>query len=359
MKRYLNALLYGNRETKRYLWSVLVGCLLTVFLLVGAVWRGSIMVGGIAFVIAIVTLLIWQSKDLKNTVLNRAEPREISGRKSDADTGQSDAEESGYGHEGVPTEEEERETDPRKRHKVRLIDYEKYDNETLKQTLHHYRVKKTHKTIIIDSCPSQGIRECPAYVWRDRKYAYFLLLEAEPRRIRYPLSAVMRMEYRRGVLAKPEEEYLSFLKKSLVTTVFWPHLPSYYQVRRNGVVRTQKNLYVLAGDLAVTNSSARNVIEMLSPAFRMEDEVTRDSRHGDLFVAVYQQNVLLRDGVLDVKEYQDRIKPILQDLAQAEMEFDAFRKSLERMVEYRLITDEFADYFVDYRRKWQESKKKG
>lgn len=342
MKRYLNALLYGNTETKRYLWSLLAGILLTVVLLVAAIWRGSILVGGIAFVGGIITLLIWQSKDLKNTVLDA---EQVDGREN-RQLRQTEQKE----------EEEGEEADRSRSRKLRLVDYEKYDDVTLKKTMHHYRVKKTHKTIIIDSCPSQGIRECPAYVWRDRRYAYFLLLEAEPRRIRYPLSAVMRMEYRRGVLAKPEEEYLSFLKKSLVTTVFWPHLPSYYQVRRNGMVRTQKNLYVLAGDLAVTNSSARNVMEMLSPGFRVEDEVTRDSRHGDLFVEIYQQNILLRDGVLDVKEYQERIKPILQDLAQAEMEFDAFRKSLERMVEYRLITDEFADYFVEYRSKWRSQR---
>ena len=153
------------------------------------------------------------------------------------------------------------------------------------------------------------------------------------------------------VEANPDKEYPAFQKNSPVTSVFKAFLPDYYQQRKNGVISDLKNLYRMAGDLAFTNTSVKNVMEVLKPGFRVKDAVTSGNRYGAYFTESYQQNILLRDRVLEVDEYKERMKGLLQQMAQEEISLREFRHRLEELVEYRFITEDFADYFLEYRAK--------
>ena len=105
----------------------------------------------------------------------------------------------------------------------------------------------------------------------------------------------------------------------------------------------------MAGDLAFTNTSVKNVMDVLHPGFRVKDNMTSSSLYGAYFIESYQQNILLRDRVLEVDEYKERMKVLLQKMAQEERSLREFRHKLEELVEYRFITEEFADYFLEYR----------
>ena len=410
--KYWYALRYGSRETKRYLWSVLLGSMLTVAALIYSIGKRSWIGGLAALFFGIVTLIIWQSKSLSDQELEKEEEekeeeeegqkegktqkeqktkqtektkvKQLSSKakvsskvKVSSETDVSSEAEKGLEAEEKPEEaelyvdfdaeqvlgqgeepgaEEEKknknkETEQPKEEEAVVSDYNTYSPAVLKKAMHRYRVKREHRPVMIDSCPSKGIRECPAYLWRDRHKAYLLLLEKKPRRIEYPLEKMAFLEYQRAVEASPDKEYPAFQKNSPVTSVFKAFLPDYYQRRKNGVISDLKNLYRMAGDLAFTNTSVKNVMEVLKPGFRVKDAVTSGNRYGAYFTESYQQNILLRDRVLEVDEYKERMKGLLQQMAQEEISLREFQHRLEELVEYRFITEDFADYFLEYRAK--------
>ncbi len=368
--KYWYALRYGSRETKRYLWSVLLGSMLTAAALIYSIGKRSWIGGLAALFFGIVTLIIWQSKSLSDQELEELEEEEVSleeekglkaekGSKTEEEPEETelyvdfDADQAlGQGEEPRAEEEKEnREAEQPKEEEAVVSDYNTYSPAVLKKAMHRYRVKREHRPVMIDSCPSKGIRECPAYLWKDRHKAYLLLLEKKPRRIEYPLEKMAFLEYQRAVEANPDKEYPAFQKNSPVTSVFKAFLPDYYQQRKNGVISDLKNLYRMAGDLAFTNTSVKNVMEVLKPGFRVKDAVTSGNRYGAYFTESYQQNILLRDRVLEVDEYKERMKGLLQQMAQEEISLREFRHRLEELVEYRFITEDFADYFLEYRAK--------
>ena len=75
--KYINALRYGSRETKLYIWSVLIGSLLTIVTLVYAVGKRSWIGGLAALFFGIVTLIIWQSKSLSDQEVEEPEEAEV------------------------------------------------------------------------------------------------------------------------------------------------------------------------------------------------------------------------------------------------------------------------------------------
>ena len=53
-------------------------------------------------------------------------------------------------------------------------------------------------------------------------------------------------------------------------------------------------------------------------------------------------------------EYKNAVVECLKRMSRANIPFDDFRKCLEGLVEYHIITDEMADKFAEYRRKYQK-----
>lgn len=384
MGRYWNALRYGNKATKLYLWAVIVGAVLTVAFTVAAFAKLSWTVGLVALFFAVVTLIIWQSRDLtdkdflaegkgegekKPAKKKEKKDREKKGEDRDevkvGDPEEADRAEEGEEEEGSQEDEagSKKGKKPggkkeKKEKKGTAGDFSHYTNKKIEQMLHHFHVRRIHRTIMIDSFESEGIYQCPAYLWKERKKVYLLVLEETPRRLRFQWAQMVNMTYMRGVPADPKREYESVRKPSLVNAVFAGFLPTYHEERVNAVTMYRKNLYRLGEDLLLTNTSVPNVMEVLSPSFHVEDEVTKEPSHSNYFVEMYQQNLLLRDGVLTAQEYKQQIRAVLTLMAQDKMGFDEFVKNLEQMTDYRLITQEYADFYLDYRKKWLQKNAK-
>ena len=66
-----------------------------------------------------------------------------------------------------------------------------------------YKVKKHHVPVLIDLCSAEKIVQRPAYMWKDAKYLYFLVLDIEPRLLKSKLSESDAIHIRRGVQARP------------------------------------------------------------------------------------------------------------------------------------------------------------
>lgn len=227
----------------------------------------------------------------------------------------------------------------------------------MKQLMHRYKVKKNHRPVLIDSCIKYHIHECPAYIWTHRGQFHILLLEKEPRKLTLPISAVTKMTYEKGVAANQRKEYDCLVGKSLISLVFNEYKPTYYGTIRDGRQMEAKNLYVIGPGIKVTNTSAKELITVLQPEFMVEDEITQSEDYNQYFKQIYKQNILLKDGVLSMKEYQNRIRPILQRFAEAPVTPAAFRMTLGQMVQMQLISNEYSTYYMQQNRQYRERNK--
>lgn len=326
MNKIWNGLRYGNKKTKSYI-------LATIFLLV----FGSVSIG---FTIATHSPLWGMSATfcflvafLFITSLSFQKTGKHIMKKTRAELALSD---SGANEQKEELEEENI--------------YEQYDEETVKGIFIKYRVNKDHKPIMIDLSQSEKIRQCPAYIWIDQGYLNLLLFEKETRKVSIPLSKVTKITYEKGAIANPLLDYEGFKKPSFLHIIFSAYLPTVYEDQRESRKVYRKNLYVLAPDIKVTNTSVRTVMDILKLDLSYEGRFADPKMHNPYFEAAYLLSIMLRDGVITVSEFKGRIKKLLQQLSEAKISEEEFSLYIKQMVNARLITKEYAEYYLSIRK---------
>ncbi|MDE7324673.1 MAG: hypothetical protein K2N63_00050 [Lachnospiraceae bacterium] len=68
--------------------------------------------------------------------------------------------------------------------------------------------------------------------------------------------------------------------------------------------------------------------------------------------------ILMVDQVLSTEEYKGQVSGMLKQMADEEGDDQQFFDDLAKMVRARLVTQEVAKYFLEYRRKQAEEKEK-
>ena len=311
--RIIDAMLYGDFTTKKYLYGILIFTLIMFVTGIMAAFGAGIWYGLVAMLVGVVDLIWWQSMTL--------------------------------------TEGELKEQGDKNRYLQ-----EKQAKKTEKEK---YKAKKDHREVIIDSCESLGLKESPAYIWADKKKYYFLILtDGEPLKLDYPLEYNTKLYYENEVKSDPDKEYKRFKGVSVVSMAFSPFMPDYYQKRTDRGTSFYKNLYRLGKDMYFTNTSAKNVFDITGAEFEIKDDITEDIRHGEDFKNAYKANILWRDGAISSDEYKKIITGLLSSLARADIRFDDFNRILEQMYEYNFITKAYKEFYIDYRKKYRESKAK-
>lgn len=342
-RKILDAMLYGDRITKRYLYGIVFLTTLSLIFVVLTFAMGGLIYGLLAMITAVVDLIWWQSMTLKEEDLKKTDNKTTSSKQSVLKENKDD--------------KQQIEDKENKGKNISKLDYN-ISEEEIRYILKRHKVKKDHREVMIDRMDSLSLRESPAYVWADRKKYYFLILtDSEPIKLEYPLQYNLKLNYVSGVSANPERDYKKFSGASIVSVVFSPFLPDYYQRRDERGVGFYKNLYRLGKDIYFTNTSARNILDITGADFYMEDEAVNEMSHGEDFRNAYKNNILWRDGVISSKEYKDIIAGLLSNLARADINFDSFNKTLEEMYKYNLITKTYVDFYIDYRKKYRSSKK--
>lgn len=307
MKKIIYSMFHGNTKTKCFLWSLCLLGLMVVVSVLLAIILSQPVYGGAAFILGMLFLVISQSYSLDTLA---KEPRKQ--KKADED------------------KEEERAQN----------DFSHYDTKMLKKIMRRYKVRKEHKTIIIDSAPAYRIKQCPAFVWIEGNNLHFLLLEKEPRQIEVPMKDIKQVGYHKGVKAKPDKDYSLFTHASLVAKVFREHLPSYQEKVEDGKHSYYKNLYVVGTQIAITNMSAKNIFSLLSVPFVIDNDLTRTQKYSKYFKEAYRYSVLCNDLVITKTEYSQRIIELLDRVADADIPGSEFMKTLRDMLRYRFITRE-------------------
>lgn len=344
MQKILNALRYGNTKTKVYIVAIFllfVCCAVSAVLAwihVSPLWA---MISVFSFVLAIIFI---SSVSFKGPVTKKIiEKKEKQSRKGKSNEKiKKLAQEEGTKEEDEKKENEENDEDGY---------LQEYSEDKIKKLFVSYKVNKGHVPIMIDSCRSERIRQCPAYAWVEKKSLYLLLLDRESRMVEIPLRKDTKIVYEKGIPVNRESDYAEFKKPSFVSLVFQSLLPTTYEDGKGFSSQTKKNLYVLTPDLMVTNTSAKALMDLLSMDMTLKEEEIYTKSYSPYFTAAYKLSIQLRDGVLSVKDYKLKIKDVLQKLGDAEISLDDFGRYIKQLVDGRLITKEYADYYVEYRRK--------
>ncbi len=214
--------------------------------------------------------------------------------------------------------------------------------------LYKYKVKEEHRRVMIDFCMPFRIRQCPAYIWKDKKNLYFLLLEKEARMIKFPCKDIGDIIVRRGVLARPADEYQELQENRMIHMIFGNLLPKYYQKEKSYRKEYQKNLYSVGSGIWCTSGSVSNMLKILPSKFSLEDN--RLDSMNSYYKEIYIARILFFDGILSPKQYKEKVLEILSTLVKSDLSNSTIQDYLSQMMMTGLLPKEYVDFALSKRR---------
>lgn len=224
-----------------------------------------------------------------------------------------------------------------------------YDRKKVKKTLHKFKVRREHRMIFVDHSDKLQVKQTPAYIWVEKKEFHLLLIEQEPRHITIPLYQIKNITYLKKQPANEDIDYAAYKGSSVLADMFRPYLPDYSHSTVVDDLSAYKNLYGIGNDIYVTNRSASALFDLLGVEFQVDDRVTMSNKVNIYFKEAYKSNILLRDNVIDANGYADRISKTLDNLAHSTISYAEFKDTLNLMIRNKLITQEFASYYMGVR----------
>ena len=224
-----------------------------------------------------------------------------------------------------------------------------YDRKKVKKTLHKFKVRREHRMIFVDHSEKLKANQTPAYIWVEKKEFHLLLIEQEPRHITIPLYQIKNITYLKKQPANEDIDYAAYKGSSVLADMFRPYLPDYSHSTVVDDLSAYKNLYGIGNDIYVTNRSASALFDLLGVEFQVDDRVTMSNKVNIYFKEAYKSNILLRDNVIDANGYADRISKTLDNLAHSTISYAEFKDTLNLMIRNKLITQEFASYYMGVR----------
>ena len=224
-----------------------------------------------------------------------------------------------------------------------------YDRKKVRKTLHKFKVRRDHRMIFVDHSEKLKANQTPAYIWVEKKDFHLLLIEQEPRHITIPVYQIKEITYLKKQPANEDIDYAAYRSNSVIADLFRPYLPDYSHSTVVDDLSAYKNLYGIGNDIYVTNRSASALFDLLGVPFQVDDRVTMSNKVNIYFKEAYKSNILLRDNVIDANGYADRISKTLDNLAHSTISYAEFKDTLNLMIRNKLITQEFASYYMGVR----------
>lgn len=361
LEKIINSLLFGSTKTKSYLWTMVLLVIGGILLGAAGIITGTapLWIFGIVFLGLFVMIrqsvsireLVEDGKEqtgkrrakhFKKNVSKLSDEMEMTKKTGEELLKELNIEAFTKKNESDKNASNQKENEEKENNPI-----EKYDTKMVKYLMVKYKVKKEHRKVMIDFSKTFQIEQCPAYMWKDHSFLYFLLLEEEARVIRIPLEKIKYVGYIRLERANPSIEYKQFEEKSLVTELFSEYLPQYKEGSHNGRQGIYKNLYMIAPDISFTNTSARNLLEYLGVDFMPKDEIMQSELRSEYYKKAYKNSILWRDGVISTEEYKNEIKKLMKFLVSENISREAYMDLLNQLVASKLITDEYATYYKE------------
>ena len=224
---------------------------------------------------------------------------------------------------------------------------ERYTPEVFRRALHQYKVKKDYIPIIIDECASFGTAKTPSLCWHKRDKVFFLLMEGNERVVEMPMKQFLNVTYRQNVPEKDIPDYDAIRRKMGVYEEFEDVMPTFNsQGDRMGRTQYMKNQYVLGRDVAITPRSLRSLMGKYKFQMKIYESLGLNNDASIYFKKAYETRILWTDNVIGQQEYQNRIRNILENMAEDDsIDRLDFMDEVDNMVRFRLITDEYAGYY--------------
>ncbi len=224
-----------------------------------------------------------------------------------------------------------------------------YDRKKVKKAMHKFKVRRDHRMIFVDHSEKLHINQTPAYIWVEKKNFHLLLLEQAPRHITIPVYQIREITYLKKQQVNEDMDYAVYKGSSVIADMFRPYLPDYTHSTVVNDLSAYKNLYGIGNEIYVTNRSAAALFDLLGVPFQVDDRVTMSNKVNIFFKEAYKSNILLRDNVIDANGYADRISRTLDNLAHSTVSYAEFKDTLNLMIRNKLITQEFASYYMSVR----------
>ena len=222
-----------------------------------------------------------------------------------------------------------------------------------RQLLHRNKVKKDFVPVIIDDSKKFDTARTPALVWMKKKIVYFLLMEGNERVESMPLDKFLYVTYKSEVKEENLDAYNRIRSDMGVYEQFEDVMPTFNSfTNRMGITNYTKNQYVLGGTVAVTPRSMRALRAKYRFNMHIYDSLNIEGEHSIYFKRAFEARLLWIDQVIGQQEYQNVIGAILQQMVDdpSMSRYDCL-DALEQMVHNRLITDEYADYYMQQRQR--------
>lgn len=334
VRKYWLGLWYGNKKTKSCLWGFLIILLLFIICSIGTIVTKSMELGIVVIFLGVFTFVFWLSLSFGEIELGLENLTE--GENKEKET------------QNIESHHSDKYTEKVKN------DLERYGKKQVEQLFQKYKVKKYNKPVMVDSSKKYRINQCPAYIWSEKDFLYLLVLEREPRRIAIELSKLSVITFERGVVCNPSEEYVIFKDPSMKRLVYSEFLPTYHKERRNYIGMYTKNLYVLNHDIKFTNTSASNLFQVCPLDFQIEDP--KIEKMGKYWKEGYRCNLLWKDGVYSIEQYKKKVQEYLKELAESNLSDSQFQEELLRLIQYSFITNEYAQYYLEWRKNKEKKK---
>ncbi|MBR5967370.1 MAG: hypothetical protein IK001_02115 [Lachnospiraceae bacterium] len=228
-----------------------------------------------------------------------------------------------------------------------------------RQLLHRYKVKKDYIPIVIDESRKFDTARTPALCWMKKKIVYFLLMEGNERVESMPLDKFLYVTYKSEVKEENLDAYNRIRNDMGVYEQFEDVMPTFNSfTNRMGITNYTKNQYVLGGTVAVTPRSMRALRAKYRFNMHIYDSLNIEGEHSIYFKRAFEARLLWIDQVIGQQEYQNVIGAILQQMVDdpSMSRYDCL-DALEQMVHNRLITDEYADYYMQQRQRRDKGKR--
>ncbi len=342
MKRIINTLRYSDIKTKLVLIFTLISGFGTAALFIFAIIKGILLLFFAGIACGFVTITLAQTLGMCDIADEKTagEPKEANEPEAEVRSKSIKA------HEAVDK------TVKKAKKETRIYDAsgktdvrENYTKQTMKKTLHRFKVKRDHRKVIIDRCEKLGIKQTPAYVWVANKIFNILIIDREPRIYTLPLYSIKEITYLKKQPASEEDDYELFKGKSFIANLFRPCLPDYFYNTKVDDLTSYKNLYGIGPGIYFTNNSAASLFDLLGIRFYVDDKITRSAKVNYFFKEIYKCNILLRDNVINANTYADMVSGFLNDMAHSTISHNEFRDTLNTLIKNKLITQEYAIHF--------------
>ena len=341
---------FGSAKTKMYLWTIVLVAIASLVCFGAVATGGSINFlylgfGGILFSITYSQLGVFKDVNIQMDEENKGNNSITNHKKLKGETySESDKKQ----NLKKKTEEPDGEKNELKR----------YNEDEVKKLLVQYKVKKESFLVLIDSSEKYRIKKCPGYVWSDKKHIYFLLLEKNPRTIAIPRSELGGMRYEKGIIITNMEEYNKLKDSVFLYSMYRELLPQYYRTVTNGLSTFKKNLFVIGEDIRITTKSAKGVMKVSQCKLELDEKQFDNKRFDKYFEEIYKLNLLYREEVWNQEEFREQLSGILTRLAQHEEKIEIYQDTIFKLAQYQLISQEYAEHFLDYRHRLEQKKRK-